>query len=90
MLPKESINVSDSDITIYDADNNKVKLQSGIYDQSEAFNCSRVISWPRIKINWLYRFPVEKGKNMKCSMNEKPIALIKIQAFKICGGFFSV
>ena len=26
-VAKESINVSDSDITIYDADNNKVKLQ---------------------------------------------------------------
>ena len=36
-VAKESINVSDSDITIYDADNNKVKLQSGIYDHSEAF-----------------------------------------------------
>lgn len=33
-VAKESINVSDSDITIYDANNNKVKLQSGIYDQT--------------------------------------------------------
>ena len=37
-VAKESINVSDSDITIYDADNNKGQIaKSGIYDQSEAF-----------------------------------------------------
>ena len=37
------------------------------------------------KINWLYVFPVEKGKKYEVHMNEKPIALIKIQTFKICG-----
>ena len=36
-LAKDSVNVTDSDITIYDADNNKVKLTTGIYDQSKSF-----------------------------------------------------
>ena len=68
-VAKESINVSDSDITIYDADNNKVKLQSGIYDQTEAFNCSRVISWLRIKkLTGYIVFPVEKGKKIRSAV----------------------
>ena len=47
-------------------------------------NCSkRVISWPRIKINWLYRFPVEKVKILEVQYERKTYALIKIQTFKI-------
>ncbi len=78
-VAKESINVSDSDITIYDEDNNKVKLQSGIYDQSEAFQLLKSDQLAQDKkLTGYIVFPVEKkAKNMKCSMNEKPIALIK-------------
>ena len=77
-VAKESINVSDSDITIYDEDNNKVKLQSGIYDQSEAFQLLKSDQLAKDKkLTGYIVFQSKKVKNMKCSMNEKPIALIK-------------
>ena len=60
MLPK-NLSTSDSDITIYDADNNKVKLQSGIYDQSEAFQLLKSDQLAQDKkLTGYIVFPVEK------------------------------
>ena len=69
---KESINVSDSDITIYDADNNKVKLQSGIYDQSEAFQLLKSDQLAKDKkLTGYIVFPVEKGKKYEVQYERK-------------------
>ncbi len=71
-VAKESINVSDSDITIYDADNNKVKLQSGIYDQSEAFQLLKSDQFAQDKkLTGYIVFPVEKGKKYEVQCERK-------------------
>ncbi len=80
MLAKRSINVSDSNITIYDADNSKVKLQSGIYDETEAFNCSK--SDQLAKDSELYRFPSRKRQKIRSNYERKPKALIKSKPLK--------
>ena len=55
--------MSDSDITIYDAENNKVKLQSGIYDQTEAFQLLKSDQLAQDKkLTGYIVFPVEKAK----------------------------
>ena len=91
-VAKESINVSDSDITIYDAENNKVKLQSGIYDQTEAFQLLKSDQLAQDKkLTGYIVFPVEKGKKYEVQYERKTYSLIKkSKPFKICGGFFSV
>ena len=48
-VAKESINVSDSDITIYDANNNRSNCSQEFMTTVKPSNRSRVISWPRIK-----------------------------------------
>ena len=71
-VAKESINVSDSDITIYDADNNKVKLQSGIYDQTEAFQLLKSDQLAKDKkLTGYIVFPVEKGKKYEVQYERK-------------------
>ena len=71
-VAKESINVSDSDITIYDEDNNKVKLQSGIYDQSEAFQLLKSDQLAQDKkLTGYIVFPVEKGKKYEVQYERK-------------------
>ncbi len=57
-----------------------------LWPQWSLSNCSRVIKAQDTKTTDMSVFPVE-GKIWSGSMNEKPIALIKIQTFKICGGF---
>ena len=71
-VAKESINVSDSDITIYDEDNNKVKLQSGIYDQTEAFQLLKSDQLAQDKkLTGYIVFPVEKGKKYEVQYERK-------------------
>ena len=71
-VAKESINVSDSDITIYDAENNKVKLQSGIYDQTEAFQLLKSDQLAQDKkLTGYIVFPVEKGKKYEVQYERK-------------------
>ena len=68
-VAKESINVSDSDITIYDAENNKVKLQSGIYDQTEAFQLLKSDQLAQDKkINRLYCLPSRKRQKVRSAV----------------------
>ena len=68
-VAKESINVSDSDITIYDAENNKVKLQSGIYDQTEAFQLLKSDQLAQDKKNdRLYRLSSRKRQKIRSAV----------------------
>ena len=71
-VAKESINVSDSDITIYDAENNRVKLQSGIYDQTEAFQLLKSDQLAQDKkLTGYIVFPVEKCKKYEVQYGRK-------------------
>ena len=82
-VAKESINVSDSDITIYDADNNKVKLQSGIYDQTEAFQLLKSDQLAQDKkLTGYIVFPVEKGKKYEVQYERKTYSSDKNPTFK--------
>ena len=71
-LAKDSVNVSDSDMTIYDADNNKVKLTTGIYDKSEAFQLLKSDQLAQDKkLTGYVVFPVEKGKTYELQYERK-------------------
>ena len=71
-LTKDSVNVSDSDVTIYDADNNKVQLTTGIYDKSEAFQLLKSDQLAQDKkLTGYVVFPVEKGKTYELQYERK-------------------
>ena len=71
-LAKDSVTVSDSDVTIYDADNNKVQLTTGIYDKSEAFQLIKSDQLAQDKkLAGYVVFPVEKGKTYELQYERK-------------------
>lgn len=79
-LVKDSVTVSDSDVTIYDADNNKVQLTTGIYDKSEAFQLLKSDQLVQDKkLTGYVVFPVEKGKTYELQYEQKTYGSDKSQ-----------
>lgn len=71
-VSKDSVNVSDSDITVYDSSNNKVKLKTAIADQSEAFQLLKSDQLAKDKkVSGYIVFPAEKGKKYEIQYERK-------------------